>query len=268
MSAERSKNDQLVANQLRFDVQVRGEPAINNASAKVGSPHEIKIDESHRVLKSPASGEGYAFYLALIVGLLATTCGVVWFILYQSALPVDLTSVSGLSENRNFNPKAISSSLEQNSNSLSARMPDPQKSDRLKIHDTTVGEIARNALAATPQNPNVASVSTTSVSTAPRSRLASKDSTVAPRQTTLTGARVKEVRTTKQRTPTPETRPETIEGWTLREVVNGTAVLEGPNGVWKVTLGQTVPGVGRVDSIVRWGNRLVVATSRGLISTP
>ena len=31
--------------------------------------------------------------------------------------------------------------------------------------------------------------------------------------------------------------------------------------------GDTVPGVGRVDSIVRWGNRWIVATSRGLIST-
>jgi hypothetical protein len=28
-----------------------------------------------------------------------------------------------------------------------------------------------------------------------------------------------------------------------------------------------VPGVGRVDSIVRWGNRWIVATSKGLIST-
>jgi hypothetical protein len=33
------------------------------------------------------------------------------------------------------------------------------------------------------------------------------------------------------------------------------AVIEGSNGVWKVTPGQTVPGVDRVDSIVRWGNR-------------
>jgi hypothetical protein len=68
--------------------------------------------------------------------------------------------------------------------------------------------------------------------------------------------------------PVPETRPTTIPGWMLREVVNGTAVLQGPNGVWRVTRGDTVPGVGRVDSIVRWGNRWIVATSKGLISTP
>ena len=69
-------------------------------------------------------------------------------------------------------------------------------------------------------------------------------------------------------TPWPDTRPTTIAGWTLREVTNGTAVLEGPNGIWRVTPGGTVPGVGRVESIVRWGNRWLVATSSGLISTP
>jgi hypothetical protein len=69
-------------------------------------------------------------------------------------------------------------------------------------------------------------------------------------------------------TPWPDTRPTTIAGWTLREVTNGTAVLEGPNGVLRVTRGDTVPGVGRVESIVRWGNRWLVATSSGLISTP
>jgi hypothetical protein len=65
----------------------------------------------------------------------------------------------------------------------------------------------------------------------------------------------------------PETRPTTIEGWTVREVVGGTVVLEGPDGVWRAARGETVPGLGRVDSIVRWGNRWIVATSRGLIST-
>jgi hypothetical protein len=33
-------------------------------------------------------------------------------------------------------------------------------------------------------------------------------------------------------------------------------------------VGDTVPGVGRVDSIVRSGNRWIVATANGLIATP
>ena len=68
--------------------------------------------------------------------------------------------------------------------------------------------------------------------------------------------------------PAPETRPTTIEGWTVLDVRGGTAVLEGPDGVRMATRGDTVPGIGRIDSIVRWGNRWIVATARGLIATP
>ena len=68
--------------------------------------------------------------------------------------------------------------------------------------------------------------------------------------------------------PVPETRPTTIEGWTVRDVRGDTAVLEGPGGAWKAARGDTVPGVGRIESIVRWGSRWIVATSSGLIATP
>jgi len=68
--------------------------------------------------------------------------------------------------------------------------------------------------------------------------------------------------------PSPETRPKTIAGWTLLEVTGGAVVLKGPNGVWRARAGDLVPGVGTVDSVVRWGNRWLVATSAGLISTP
>ncbi len=68
--------------------------------------------------------------------------------------------------------------------------------------------------------------------------------------------------------PVPETRPTTIEGWTVLDVRGGTAVLEGPDGVRTAARGDTVPGIGRIDSIVRWGNRWIVATANGLIATP
>jgi hypothetical protein len=68
-------------------------------------------------------------------------------------------------------------------------------------------------------------------------------------------------------TPTPDTRPDTLAGWKVREVLRGAAVLQGPDGIRKVSVGDTVPGAGRIDSIVRWGSRWIVATSRGLITT-
>ena len=68
--------------------------------------------------------------------------------------------------------------------------------------------------------------------------------------------------------PAPETRPATIAGWTVRDVRGGTAILEGPDGIRSAIVGDTVPGVGSIESIVRWGNRWIVATANGLITTP
>jgi hypothetical protein len=68
--------------------------------------------------------------------------------------------------------------------------------------------------------------------------------------------------------PVAETKPTTIEGWTVLDVRGGTAVLEGPDGIRTAARGDTIPGIGRIDSIVRWGNRWIVATASGLIATP
>src|SRR6185312_12683279 len=65
----------------------------------------------------------------------------------------------------------------------------------------------------------------------------------------------------------PETKPATIPGWMVVDVRDGTAVLEGPDGIRMAARGDTIPGLGRVESIVRWGNRWVIATASGLIAT-
>jgi hypothetical protein len=64
-------------------------------------------------------------------------------------------------------------------------------------------------------------------------------------------------------TPTGKTTPKTIEAWTLHEVTNEAAVLEGPIGTLRVTLGDTVAGLGKITAIARWGTGWVVATSAG-----
>jgi hypothetical protein len=260
-------DDGLAANQFRFDLEARREPVMNSASTTAGPSHEIKIDESHRVLNAPPSGDGRIFYVALSIGLLATF-GSAWIILNGLALPFDLAPVGGSAGKRQLDPKVVSSSVERSPNAPSASMPDIQEADRSQMHDTIVREIGRDTPRGGIAKSDFSSISTMSVSTTPLSPPASKQSTVAQRHTALTGAKAQELRTPTKLTPTPETRPTTIEGWTLRAVTDGTAVLEGPNGVWRARPGQTVPGIGRVDSIVSWGNRLIVTTSRGLISTP
>ncbi len=257
MSTEQLANDILVENQIRRELHTHGEPLIDTALAMAGWSDEIKIDKSDRILNASASNSKTVSVM-LILSVLAATGGP-WMIMNISGLPFGLASSETPPGNR------LSSSPDHNTNATldrmpatSDRMPEIQKRDRLQVHDIIAGNVNRDALAATLQNLNLSSASTAAVGTA-----ASKHSTVVQR----TGDRAEQLRT-PTKPPTPETRPTTIPGWKLREVSNGTAVLQGPNGVWRVMPGQAVPGLGKVDSVVRWGNRLIVATSSGLISTP
>jgi hypothetical protein len=57
----------------------------------------------------------------------------------------------------------------------------------------------------------------------------------------------------------------TVEGWVLRDVDHGYALIDGRRGVFEVYAGDSVPGLGRVDAIRRQDGRWVVVTSKGLI---
>jgi hypothetical protein len=70
--------------------------------------------------------------------------------------------------------------------------------------------------------------------------------------------------------PLPAPKPEvarlpTVQGWVLRDVVDGGALIEGRRGMYEVYVGDPVPGVGRVDAVRRQDGRWVVVTSKGLI---
>ena len=70
--------------------------------------------------------------------------------------------------------------------------------------------------------------------------------------------------------PLPVPKPEvarlpTVEGWVLRDVANGGALIEGRQGVYEVYAGDPVPGLGRVDAIRKQDGRWVVVTSKGLV---
>ena len=57
----------------------------------------------------------------------------------------------------------------------------------------------------------------------------------------------------------------TVEGWRLRDVGNGGALIESRRGIYEVYAGDPVPGLGRIDAIRRQDGRWVVVTSKGLI---
>ena len=59
--------------------------------------------------------------------------------------------------------------------------------------------------------------------------------------------------------------PAIVEGWRVRRVTDGIALLEGPDRIIEVEAGEVIRGVGRVDDIKRMDGRWVVVTPRGII---
>jgi hypothetical protein len=87
---------------------------------------------------------------------------------------------------------------------------------------------------------------------------------------TVTGSIPQQVAAAAAPAPAAPPKPEvarmpTVEGWVLRDVANGSALIEGRRGMYEVFAGDPVPGLGRIDAIRKQDGRWVVVTSKGLI---
>ena len=70
------------------------------------------------------------------------------------------------------------------------------------------------------------------------------------------------------RKPTPIAAaepPRLIPGWVVRDADRASALIEGRDGAMEVTVGETVPGAGKVRAIEQRGGGWIVLTSRGII---
>ena len=65
--------------------------------------------------------------------------------------------------------------------------------------------------------------------------------------------------------PIASTARAKIEGWHIRRVYDGTALLEGKTGIIEVSPGQDIPSLGRIQEISNDGGRWQVITSKGII---
>ena len=60
-----------------------------------------------------------------------------------------------------------------------------------------------------------------------------------------------------------------VAGWSVRDVHGNTAIIQSARqGVKEVSVGEDIPGLGRIHSIKQQDGRWVVVTSRGNISSP
>jgi len=73
----------------------------------------------------------------------------------------------------------------------------------------------------------------------------------------------------REEAPAPKpVKNEPVDGWVLREVYNGAALVESRNRrLYEVMPGGILPGVGKVEAIERRGARWVVLTDKGFIGT-
>jgi hypothetical protein len=62
-----------------------------------------------------------------------------------------------------------------------------------------------------------------------------------------------------------EIRPKVLQNYVLREVADGVALIEGPDGLREVWPGRGIPGAGKVTAIEKQAGKWVVITSEGLI---
>lgn len=271
MLAGPPKYEQLDASRVRSDVQARRrtslEPEdelpgwVDRAAARQASSacaHDIRIDRSHRIQAAGGERDGHRARGALILAV--------------SAGSVGLALAGLLSGYFAFRPEPPSSTVAAQGPAPSAGIANAIKGDRLPVHQTDARQAHPETSAKPPHGPNpVSSVAiarrTSSPAVVPSAPSAADHlPAVQPRAASTTDSAAKP-HTEARLVAVPDTRPTTIDGWTLREVVDGTAVLEGPDGIRRARRGDTVPGVGKVVAIIRWGNRLIVATSKGLIST-
>lgn len=73
----------------------------------------------------------------------------------------------------------------------------------------------------------------------------------------------------REEAPAPKpVKSDPVDGWVLREVYNGAALVESRNRrLYEVMPGGVLPGVGKVEAIERRGTRWVVLTDKGFIGT-
>ncbi len=229
------------------------------AIASSANAHDVWIDQSDRIAAETDSPERPHIRWAKFLAVFAASSCLAWAAL--------------LGADRFLSTDGVSAPPSVQSPNAPAGIANSSAGHRVETKSTIVRATDRSATARTPARPHRLAATRIahpkpSRTVIPPAPSASSYVPPAPPAAASPVAATANPPTDARLVPVPETRPTTIDGWVLREVVNGTAVLQGPDGIWRAKPGDTVPGVGQVVSIFGWGNRLIVATSKGLISTP
>jgi len=149
----------------------------------------------------------------------------------------------------------LRSSAEQNHRELVAKLAQLAERVERVEHQASMGAapvVAQPAVQPTPTSPPPPKSATKPVPKNVPQPAPDTKAKVAPKQTSTEAKSGMDVRG--------------IANWTVRDALDGKAVLQGPRGSIKVAVGDTIPEIGRVQAIMRSGSRWVVATTKGVIT--
>ena len=162
---------------------------------------------------------------------------------------------------------ALRTSLEQASRHTASQLgKSGERLDRIeKAQAEPAAKLAK--LSETVEKLRVAAATPATVTTPVAATAPAAAAPAAPKETTAT---IQTANAAPGPVPVPAPKPEvarlpTVEGWVLRDVANGSALIEGRQGIFEVYAGDPIPGLGRVDSIKRQDGRWVVVTTKGLV---
>lgn len=153
----------------------------------------------------------------------------------------------------------LDKSLNAKTTALGERFEQIEREQNARIASLTA-QLDRRAAA--PVAAKAEPTQTGSIADAPRSA----DAKVAePKVTEAKLADAKPV-DPKMKAASPE-KPPVIDGWALRDVYDGTAILENRRRrLVEVAPGDMLPGIGRVEGVERHGREWVVVTRQGLVT--
>jgi hypothetical protein len=227
-------------------------PRAERAAAGPGPETATRTARFRRFSLTPATASMVAVLLGAAIGS-AATASLIYLNAAPAAVPADPGTFIASFDRINRELATLKASIDgsaKQSNSQIAKIAD--RMDRAeKAQADTGAKLARTAesldrrLAATADV--TGSLPTGTLGTLPAGP----------------GDRTAALADPKRATPA---QPTILEGWVLRDVFNGAAMIQTPrNGILEIIPGDSLPGLGRVEGIRRQDGRWVVVTSRGLI---
>jgi len=159
----------------------------------------------------------------------------------------------------------LKASLEHNSKATTGQLN--KASDRLdKVEKAQAEPVAKLAkLSEAVEKLRIAQTSTTTVAAASTSTKEKDVTGSVPQHAAAAPPAAAAPAPVPAAPKTEVARLPTVEGWILRDVARGGALIESRRGMYEVYAGDPVPGLGRVDAIRKQDGRWVVVTSKGLI---